>query len=533
MAKTYLSNVDLAWLRMDDPNNRMIITAFMTLESPITAEKLKKIIAGSLLKFERFRQRLVVPDLPLQRPYWQEEENLSLDDHIETVRLLPPCGEEELQDFISALMSVPLDPKKPLWKVYLVEHYQQGSALIGRLHHAIADGIALMYVLLSMASEDPNAPLPEPFSPPADGTGGESESGGVLSAGIDRAMELTADLTGKVGDEIIRILADSDYARQQAKLGAKAAMAFARLVLRLPDPPTLFKGNPSFSKRAAWSAPLSLEHVKQTGKALDSTINDILLASVAGALGRYVRRRGHSADGLNIRGLIPVNLRPLDLAGELGNRFGLVFLGLPLGIDDPIARLRELKRRMDELKSTPEAAVALGVLGLFGAVPERLQDIAVQIFDLKGTAVMTNVPGPRHQLYLGGAPIGTVMAWVPQSGRVSLGVSIISYNGKVWLGVATDQGLVPDPETIVSLFKEEYEDLARLAASQGSPPLRTTADMLAALDAALATVEQVLGGKNNLTTATETVRCQGVTAQGKACKNRPLPGKRYCRFHTS
>lgn len=528
MPRKFISNVDLAWLRMDSPNNRMVITGFMTLESALPREKLESIITGSLLRFDRFRQKLVFSEKhPLQnRPYWEEDEHFDIKNHVETVRLLPPYAEVELQDFISALMSVPLDIERPLWKIYLIERYQHGSALVARMHHAIADGIALMHVLLSMASEDPHAPLPVPAQRPSGEVNILSEAPRDAPGIIDRSVELAADLAGKVSNEVIRALTESGYARQQAKLARRAAMAFARLALRLPDPPTIFKSTPGFSKRAAWSAPLALDQVKTTGKALDSTINDILLASVAGALGRYIRRRGRSAEDLNIRGLIPVNLRPLDEAADLGNRFGMVFLSLPLGLEDPLERLQELKRRMDALKSTPEAAVALGILGLFGAVPEKVQDMAVQIFDLKGTAVMTNVPGPRQQLYLAGAPIGTVMAWVPQSGRISLGVSIVSYHGKVWLGVATDQALVPDPEVIVRMFLEEFERFADLSARQPAPALYSTSDMLASLDRAIAAVDDVLLQRKS------PPGCAAITQRGVACKNRPLPGTRYCKVHT-
>jgi WS/DGAT/MGAT family acyltransferase len=529
MARAYLSNVDLAWLRMDDPNNRMVITGFITFASPLSADHLKRVIAKNLLKFERFSQRLVISTLPLRRPYWQDVRELNLDDHVETIRLLPPSGENELKDFISALMSVPLDQDRPLWKIYLVEKYQGGSAIIARLHHAIADGIALMYVLLSMASEDPQSPLPPAITGPIK-IRRDHAAHHTISSDFVEAAKSTIDLVERVNDEVTRILSDSHYARHQARLGARATAAFARLVLRLPDPPTLFKGTPRFTKRAAWSAPLSLDQVKVTGKALNATINDILLASVTGALRRYIQRRGRRAEGLNIRSLIPVNLRPLDLAGDLGNRFGLVFLSLPLGIEDPLERLAELKYRMDALKSTPEAAVALGVLGILGTIPERIQDVAVQIFDLKGTAVMTNVPGPRQQLYLAGAPIDTVMAWVPQSGRISLGVSIISYHGNVWLGVATDQALVPDPETIVQFFMDEFSSLVELAANQAVLPLRSTAEMLAALDKALATLDEIRAEK--LPTFEEMTHCAATTRDDQPCKNRPLPGTAYCRVHT-
>ena len=139
----------------------------------------------------------------------------------------------------------------------------------------------------------------------------------------------------------------------------------------------------------------------------------------------------------------------------LGNKFGLVFLSLPLGIEDPVERLRELKRRMDGLKNTTEPIVAFGILNLIGMMPNRLEDVVVDIFGTKGTVVMTNVPGPRQKLYFAGAGVDQMMFWVPQSGRLGIGISILSYNGEVMIGVATDTGLVPDPDKVVAGFNEE------------------------------------------------------------------------------
>jgi len=183
---------------------------------------------------------------------------------------------------------------------------------------------------------------------------------------------------------------------------------------------------------------------------------------VAGALRRYAQQREQAVDGLNVRGVIPVNLRRETAKIELGNKFGLVFLSLPLGIDDPLERLFELKRRMDDLKDSQEAVVAFGILNAIGMAPNDIENLVVNIFGTKATAVMTNVPGPRHPIYVAGAPVRQMMFWVPQSGRLGLGVSIFSYNDQVWLGVATDQALMPDPLTIVSYYRDEIDQLYAL-----------------------------------------------------------------------
>jgi WS/DGAT/MGAT family acyltransferase len=288
------------------------------------------------------------------------------------------------------------------------------------------------------------------------------------------------------------ILSDSSHARHRTRQVIDLAATVGRLVLRWPDPLTVFKGPLGIEKRAAWSEPLELLDVKHIGKTFQSTVNDVLLSVVAGALGRYIDFRGEAAKDLNIRSFVPVNLRPLELDEQLGNKFGLVFLSLPMGIEDPIERLRTVKQNMDELKSSSEAIATFGITNLLGAVPLWMEDLLIDFFDTKGTSVMTNVPGPQTQRYLAGAPINTVMAWVPQSGRIALGISIISYNGKVWLGVATDKGLVADPEAIIAFFNAEYEELKSRALQAETERQKHIQPMLSMLDEALRTLDELL-----------------------------------------
>jgi WS/DGAT/MGAT family acyltransferase len=332
-----------------------------------------------------------------------------------------------------------------------------------------------------------------------------------------------------------------------ARLGAGGTTAFGRLVLRWPDPKTIFKGPLGIPKRAAWSEPIPLADVKTIGKGLGGTVNDVLLTAMTGGLRRYLQGRGERVAGLNFRAFVPVNLRPPDAELELGNKFGLVFLSLPVGIADPVERLRELKRCMDGLKGSLEAPVAFGILNAIGMSPARIQDIVVNIFGTKGTAVMTNVIGPQERIYLAGAPLEAFMFWVPQSGRLGMGVSILSYAGQVWMGVITDEGLVPDPETIIAGFQAEFDELLALAQEPVVAP--TVADMSARLDDTLAKLDAMLAERSSEEEIQEEgpleeaaghvapapegapVYCQALTKAGKPCRNRPLPGSNYCRVH--
>ena len=490
MVRKKISFPDFAWLRMDDPYNLMVITGLMTFDAPLDYERLKATVERSLLPFRRFRQRLAPPKPPFMRPYWEDDPIFNLEAHLKRVQLPPPGDQTALQDLISSLMSTELDYSRPLWEFYFVENYGTGSAFIARLHHAIADGIALTQVLLSLTDTEAD-PVPADQSQEL----AQNEKhfpGGPINTLKSAVLQPDILSPSKLWDEGKKILFDPSHARYRARQGIDFAKDIGRLVLRWPDPMTVFKGPLGIEKRAAWSEPIELKEVKFIGKTFHSTVNDVLLTAVAGALGRYMDSRGESVEDVSIRSFVPVNLRPIQLDEDLGNKFGLVFLSLPMGISDPLERLRKVKQNMDEIKASSEAVATFGIITLLGAVPSRIEEIAVDFFDTKGSSIMTNVPGPQIQLYLAGTPINTVMAWVPQSGRIALGVSIVSYNGKVWLGVATDKGLIPDPEAIIAFFYEEYKELVFQAQTTEARGQEYLKPLLSKLDEAMQTLDELL-----------------------------------------
>ncbi len=452
-----MSNVDTAWLHMELPNNLMMITGVFVFDQPLDFERFRATLEQRFLRFERFRQRVVETR---RGPRWEMDPHFDIANHVHRIALPAPGDQQALQELVSDLMSTPLDFTKPLWQFHLVEGYQGGAAWIGRLHHCVGDGIALMRVLLAMSDESPDAV----WQPPAEEEERQRSRSPwrIVTGPASAAIGATRRVTGAVVGGSIDLVTNPSHALDYARLGTETTMALGRLLLLPPDPKTIYKGPLEVPKRAAWSEAIPLAKVKAIDRATGATINDVLLSAVAGALRRYALTRDQRVEGLNVRGVIPVNLRQESTKIELGNRFGLVFLSLPLGIDDPLDRLFELKRRMDDLKGSQEAVVAFGILNAIGMAPNEIENIVVNIFGAKATAVMTNVPGPRRQIYFAGAPVREMMFWVPQSGRLGLGVSIFSYNDQVWLGVATDQSLVPDPETIVAYYGEEIDQLYAL-----------------------------------------------------------------------
>ncbi|MEO7910470.1 MAG: wax ester/triacylglycerol synthase family O-acyltransferase [Roseiflexaceae bacterium] len=427
-----LSSIDTAWLRMEDPTNLMMVTGMLVFDQPLSFARLRETIEQRLLSFDRFQQYVVYIG---GAPHWQADPHFTISAHLHRIALPAPHDQAALQELVSMLMSTPLDRSKSPWQFHLIEQYGAGCVLLARLHHCIADGIALMRVLLALT--DATA---EPI------------------AAASTAVRAAEGLRGRG----IATLLEPARRAEMAEFGARSAVALSRLLLMSPDPQTLFKGELGVPKRAAWSAAIALDDVKAIGRAVGGTVNDVLLATVTGALRRYLLGRGALVDGLEIRAAVPVNLRSPNASPTLGNRFGLVFLSLPVGTDDPLDRLYDLKQRMEALKDSPEALVTFGALHGIGRLPSQLQEVGLSLFGSKATAIMTNVPGPRETIYLAGAPVRELMFWVPQSGRLGLGVSILSYAGQVRLGVATDAGLIPDPNMLIDAFQAEFEQQGRL-----------------------------------------------------------------------
>jgi WS/DGAT/MGAT family acyltransferase len=272
---------------------------------------------------------------------------------------------------------------------------------------------------------------------------------------LTSAVSMGTELGGKA----LNLAADTDRLSTYGRYGIGLLTELAKLLAMPVDSPTSLKGRTSTVKRVAWCDPIPLGEVKALGKALGCSVNDILLAAVAGALRAYFQQKGESVEGVEVRAVIPVNLRSAKDEGTLGNRFGLGTLSLPVHEGNPFARLFLVRERMNELKGSYQPPLTLGLLAAVGIAPKMVQQQFLDILAAKASAVMTNVPGPKQPLYLAGARLDQVMVWVPQSGDIGVGVSILSYNDKVQFGMVTDSHFVADPETITPLFAAEFEKM--------------------------------------------------------------------------
>jgi diacylglycerol O-acyltransferase / wax synthase len=462
-----VGKVDTAWWHMESAVNHMVVTSVLLFDRPLQREKVRAVFEERMLTFPRFRQRIVTSLRGLNEPRWELVPDFRADAHIHRLALPAPGDEKALRELVGDIASLPLDPSAPLWAAWIVDGVGRGSALVSRIHHCIADGIALTRLLFSLTDEDPGDPSGETewWEVTPKRVRGESEHRGAVRG--------AAHIAGMVGHEWLETARHPRHAGELAGSAAENARALARVTFLPVETQTSLRGELGVQKRVAWSSEIPLAAVKQTAKAVHGTVNDVLLAAIAGGLRTYLLERGDMvADDLELHATVPVNLRPLDGPLALGNRFGLVYPALPVGVPDPLGRLHAVKRAMDDIKDTPEAVVAITVLDALGHSPRAVEDLAIRFFTSKSSMVLTNVPGPRHVRRLAGQPIRRVLSWAPPSGSLPMSVSIFSYAGCVTVALLSDARCIPDPQAVVYAIEHELDELRRAGVPRDVPAVR-------------------------------------------------------------
>jgi WS/DGAT/MGAT family acyltransferase len=438
--KTYpMTAADAAWFHNDGPANLAIVMGVVLTKQKLDFDRVRQIYSERILSFDRFRQRVVETGFPLPTPHWQDMPHFDIDQHLHHIALAAPHDEAALVRLVSDIASMPLDHTLPLWQVHVVDDVEGGSALITRCHHCMADGTAMMTVTQRLYDPAPGA---EPLPPPrARGASiGRRAGKGLFAPAIDLI---------------------TDAARDAMALAGGAGM-LVRELLRADDPPSPLKGDFALGKRVAWSEPIAVRDIKTIGEHYGAKVNDVLVAAMTGALRTYLKGRGIDVNRTTLRAMVPVDLRPPERIGQLGNEFGLVLLDLAVDKTRADHRLALTKARMDALKRSPEPLATKALLSLLGRGPKLLEDFSNNLFGRKASLVMSNVVGPREVLYLAGVPIERILPWAPHPGRqLGMAVSILSYRGMASLTVIGDSHLVPDPEAITAEFKREFAKLLR------------------------------------------------------------------------
>jgi len=444
-----MSSADAAWLRMDRPTNPMVITAVLWFERSLEPAAVRDRLQQRLV--DRFPQFSALPStMPPKGPHWEPDSSFDIALHIHHVALPTPHDEPALRELVSDLTTAPLQRDRPPWSVHVIDDFRGGSAMLVRVHHAIADGILLARVMLTLVDGPPDA------------LSGQGPPDGLAIPGpIGDLISLGRSATSAAVHETMETIAHPRHLEQIARTGIQDATILAKFTAGPSERHSVLRGQLGIGQQVGWSAPLALEDVHALGRAFGATINDVLLTAVAGVVGNHLRAAGDTID--EIHAMVPFNLRAMEdtIPRELGNRFGLLLLGLPVGIESPVKRLLEIRRRTAAIKDSHEGAIAYGILAAMGATPSAVEAKLIDFFTAKATMVITNVPGPREQLTLAGSPLAGVLVWAPSSGSLGMSVSIFSYRGRVTVGFLVNRRLAVDPQSLADALPPVLEELRR------------------------------------------------------------------------
>jgi diacylglycerol O-acyltransferase / wax synthase len=414
----------------------MHVASTIIFEGPApTHEEFRDHLASRLHLVPRFRQKLRFVPLGQGRPVWVDDPHLNLDYHVRQTALPAPGSEEQLRNLAARIFSQQLDRTKPLWEMWLVEGLRDGRfAVVGKSHHALVDGVSGVDITTVLFDLDP-----EPAAPPA-------------AAPRWMARPEPTDLK-LLGDSLReRLTSPREIVR-----GVRAALRGPRQVLNgigatskmigagMSAPPTPFNVEIGPHRRLA-IAQTDLGELKRVKNEHGGTVNDVILSVVAGALGNYLRARGHDTEGLEMRAMVPVSVRADEEHGALGNRISAMMAPLPVWCEDPVQRLRLVTAAMGDLKGSGQAVGAEILTKITDFAPPtiaaqaaRLQP-AQRFFNL----VVTNVPGPQFPLYVLGRKMESIFPMVPLARRQSLCVGIMSYDGQVNFGLTGDYDAMAD-----------------------------------------------------------------------------------------
>lgn len=506
MATTSMSVQDALWLTMDRPNNLMVVDGAMMLRGVPDHDSVREVFAEVVRKFPVFGRRPVKSGLGWA---WQDDPDFDIEAHLNRVEFDEPITMAEVQAFLAEKRSVPMPKDRPLWTSFLLHPVQLsdgtlGSASVSRFHHSIADGVRLTQVMLGMCESDgadvaakvhrkgvqrpkSGADAVATHHSVADTVlhaAGEAGSavahgvGGLVSGAahavrhpletVTHAPEMVASALSsgihgvEDGFELVRhpdrLLDALETLGVENYRGTNDMSSVTKLALA-SSPRTVWSGEPSTTKALAWSDPIPLDQIKTIGRNSGATVNDVLLAAIAGGLRRYLTDAGEELD--EVVWMVPVNLKPFEdnLPEDLGNYFALVFVPMPLDEADPAARLSQMHHRMERIKNSDEAVLTFGLQRVVSTSPGQIAYFLTNFFANKAVGVLTNVPGPTSLLTFAGEHVHQVVGFAPCSGNQPMTATIFSYNGHVTVGFATDAHLLPNPDTLASYVVADLIDM--------------------------------------------------------------------------
>ena len=460
-----LTGLDSSFLHLEKDGAHMHVASTTLFEGPAPEyPEFRDHIGSRLHLVPRFRQKLRFVPLGQGRPVWVDDPHLNLNYHVRHTSLPPPGSEDQLRKLASRIFAQQLDRSKPLWEIWLVEGLEGGRfAIVGKTHHCLVDGVSGVDIttVLFDVEKNPASPasLPEPWTPEPEPNHAQL----FAEALVERAIS-----PREIARSAKRVLRGPRRALNSVTEALAAAGSFAWAGIHAPDTP--FNAEIGPHRRFAWVyAPLSdLKHVKNE---LGGTVNDVILAAVTGALRRYMRARGHSTEGLEIRAMVPVSVRTQEQRGALGNQVSAMMAPLPVWCGDPVRRLRLITQSMGDLKSSKQAMGASLMTRMADFAPPTITGQAARLQSRQRffNLVVTNVPGPQFPLYLMGRKMERVFPMVPLAKNQAVCVGIMSYDGQVNFGLIGDYDAMGDLDDLAEDLHASIDELVEAAG--GSPGL--------------------------------------------------------------
>ena len=462
-----LSSLDVAFLEMESPTRHMHVGGLFIFDAPAQAgpfsfSRFHELVRSRLQHIPRYRQKVIEPGFALAGAMWVDDQDFDLSFHVRHAALPAPGTTAQLTEYATRILSRQLDRDKPLWELYVIEGLERGRvALLGKTHHAMIDGLSGIDIATVMLDLAPDAsdelPAPEPWQPRPSPT--------ELAIAVQATKELVTSPAQAV-ESVSRLARTPKVAARKMLDVSRGVGRVTRTNLLRPAPRSPLNQAPGRHRRFAIQR-VPLEDVKAVKDAFHTTVNDVILALVADATGRYLRSRGHRTDGMWLRAMVPVSTRQASEAHALGNRVVAVFVDLPMFEMDPIQRLRVCHEAMSDVKSSHAAVGAGFLLGLGEFAPPTLHAMAARVavnarlFNF----LVTNVPGPQVPIYCLGARLLGAFPFTPLAANHSYSIGVTSMDGWVNIGITADYDALTDVDEVPAMLLDALAELVASAAA--------------------------------------------------------------------
>src|SRR3990172_753066 len=469
-----LSAQDASFLYFEREEAPMHIGSIAVLDGEVSHERFVENVASKLHLIPRYLQRVIPVPFNIGHPTWEWDPNFDINRHIMSVTIDPPGGDEQLMEVATKLFAGMLDRDKPLWEMYLVHGLEgQRTALVSKVHHCLVDGVSGIEILMIVFDVSAN-PAPPPRQEPQRRPPIPGPSGRFFDAIWDNMsdrLERWADLQRNIVDAT---LVGNDRGRRMVRALETSVPYFQVPAQRAPF------NKPLTGQRRLAVSEFSFAEIRAIRAACGGTVNDVVLAVLGGAVGRYLEMHGQSTDGRAMRVLTPVNIRREDERSALGNRVSMLLVEVPVGVRDPIERLKAINEKTDALKRG-NVADGLQLLGdMLNGGPPALQALAALLPQPPNTLanmVCTNVPGPMIPLYSVCHRMLAHYPLIPIGWEMGIGCGVTSYDQKLYFGLMADAGAAPDVAQLKEFLDQAYIELRAAAgvAKSDLPQMGVTA----------------------------------------------------------